>query len=311
VYSRGALFTDTRALAYQSAEAFSWPAARPGTVAFAPASIMPLVSLGALPQVGTLDTNVGANAAFFGDVAELRGPFVPASWRSYTMPQSIAASNAEIKADKAWVDARLDFIAHPEIAQAFGGAVTTSARALLPITGGTAVLAYVKGRLLDQSARAIARSPGRYSWIFLPETVRALKCEGRCVVALKGRPPPLPANPLPQRSQALPLHVPAPWLLWVHPLTDNASAIRFNTAYDPHWIALRGIDVLPHFRMDAVVNAWIVPPHNDRDVALIEWVAALQSLFEVVGVAWVCWLLARYIRQRRNANLIIATGEAV
>jgi len=300
IYPRPWLHTDSDSLSHQSAEPLNLPQVQTRNVSvLRQSTAMPFVTITGLPAIGTLNTDLSANAAFFGDVAQLGGAFVPRQWMAYQSPAPIVVSNAQIRADRAWVDARLDFIAHPELAQAFGGAVTTSPHVLLPIAGGTMILAYVQGALTDQSGRTVLRAKGAYRWITLSNSVRALACRGRCVLALRGIAPDAPQNPAPQASRQVPFRVVAPWLLWVRADTTGVSTLRLNAAYDPNWIAIADGRPLPHFRLDAIVNAWIVPPQTHSSVLLLNVVAALQTLFEILGYAWVLWLLWMAMASKR------------
>jgi hypothetical protein len=303
IYSRPWLRTNAVALADQSAEPGPFPTSAPaGTIRLPAAAVMPLLAVTGLPRIGTLDTELGANAAFFGDVAHLGGAWVPPDWDAVERPDAVVVSNTQVRADRGWVDARLDYIAHPELAQAFGGAMTTS-RAFLPIAGGASILGYVDGTLRDQRGRVVARGHGDYRWVPLDSGVRAVGCDGRCAVALRGHPPDLPLNPPAQAFSRPPFGTLMPWLLWARVGDRVPRVLRLNEAYDPHWIAVDAARPLVHFRLDAAVNGWIVPPQSPGQIAVVYVPAVFQFVFEVVGCVWIAVVIVAACRSAAGGGL--------
>jgi hypothetical protein len=267
----------------------------------------PSASIDFLPEMSTvalapvtdaLDT-LGAGRVFFGDAARASGN-VPDAWRQYRPVSDVPVDRAHLQPSDGWVDARQAFLGDPELAQALGGAITTSSVALLPLRSDLEALVFVDGRLTDQAAKTVLTARGGYRWIRLPASLHAARCFGVCVVAAQGAPPLGASDRAMLPSTAVPFHVWTPWWVTVAaPAAPRAQLLRYNVAYDDHWSALAGWTRLAHVRVDTVVNGWIVPAGGvDQPVVLLETSAAVQAICEIAGFAWACWIVFASIRWR-------------
>ena len=251
---------------------------------------MPLLSLRAeCPLVVSIGDNPAENAVFFGDQR-------PNAVRAFT------PSRATRDSARAWVDARLSVATHPENGTAFGGVLTSGVGAL-PIAGATSLLARVDGELSDDRNRLVTGSGIAFHWRRLAADVRSVHCRGTCVVALAGTPPRnIPEHHLDdaRARTALPLRALTAWLA-VATLPPGAyGTLRYNVRYDAHWLAYANSDRLPHFRLDASLNGWIVPPTRaSRRLILVNAAAAIQALLEIMSFVTLGGCLLANARRRR------------
>ncbi len=255
----------------------------------------PLVSLLPLPGIDLTGTHIGAGNVFFGDAATALDTAWPSAWRAFGRVGAVRPPKIEANPALDWVDARLLFLAFPDLAQPFGGAATTSTR-LLPLeTGARHVLANVDGYLDDDRGRpVVATSTGGYRWLALPPGARGVRCAGRCVVALTGDPPVGVAVAGTRAGRPVEAARVLPWLAGaVLPPLGASAVVRLNERFDAHWVAIQGWAALPHVRLDATVNGWLVPPGNARRVYFVDVQAAIQAALEAAGVAWTLALLVR------------------
>jgi len=254
-------------------------------------SAIPLLTQTEMPLVGELNANIGAGNVFFGDARSVSGAAVPRYWRSLPEVRRLNVSNVGLNDASGWIDARFVFMVRPELAQAFGGAYTRSSEPLtIPQSRGA--LVYVNGSLFDGEGKVVTRSTFEYRWVKLRSS-NMLHCVGECVVALLGETPKLPLQPTPRLWSVVPYKVLAPWL-FVAVRTTQAPILRLNVRFAPTWLAISQGHLLAHLRLDAAVNAWFLPRGNgDRRVVIINEIAALQALAEVVGFAWTVIVLTR------------------
>lgn len=254
-------------------------------------SAVPLLTQTEMPLVGELNANIGAGNVFFGDARSVSGATVPRDWGSLPEARRLDVSNVGLNDATGWIDARFVFMVRPELAQAFGGAYTRSG-APLKIRHSRGALVYVNGSLYDGEGAVLTRSTFDYRWIKLrPSNI--LHCVGECLVALLGESPKLPLEPTPRLWSEVPYKVLAPWL-FVVVKTTQAPIMRLNVRFAPAWLAISQGHPLVHFRLDAAVNAWFLPRGNgDRRVVIINEIAALQAVAEVVGFAWTLIVLTR------------------
>jgi hypothetical protein len=263
------------------------------------------LSLAPIPPVCAVCTRIDADAVFFGDVAGMRGPTVPAAWEAYRRPVAVAAPGDDVQADRGWVDARLAFAARPELGQPFGGAMTTSAKAALPVTSRTDILVDVQGELVAASGAIIARTTQGYRWVPLPAGIDSLRCLGLCVVALEGsRPKDVPAEAGASAS-TVPVSgtTAAPWLEFVDVPRGPTALLRFNVAYDHGWAAFAALGPLAHVRTDAIVNGWLLPARaTGTRIILVHWPSVLASLLELGAACWIVYLIMLRVRsfERRD-----------
>lgn len=259
---------------------------------------IPLVSVMAPPALERERIRLGAGDVFFGDAAGLSGPGVPADWQSLPHVRPILPGREEVDAARAWVDARLSFIADPVLAQPFGGVVTRSTVPFSLRPGGDRVLAFVRGRLFDQRGAVVSTGTGGYRWLALPADTSSLRCAGTCALTLLGNPPALaPAGAERAPAEALGVWVPMPWLVTARGLRPAAGPrmLRLNVAFDPHWVAFAGPRLLPHVRLDGTVNGWLDVPPGGGGVLFCNALALLQTLCELAGALWVVFLLRRAV----------------
>lgn len=263
-------------------------------------------SIAAEPELALLDhvavtstlPEIGSGQIFFGDVAGLSGPAIPVGWSHYSDVRGVPSSRKDLLASEGWVDVRGAFIAEPELGQPFGGALTTSSTAMLPVeddAGG--LLVFVRGTLLAQSARVLTGTTHGYAWIAIPRSAHAVRCEGECVVAARGTPPVLAAPAVPLQSE-MPLHAPTPWLAWTElPVRHNTTVLKYLVGYDRAMLAFTPLGTLPHFRIEAAFNGWLVAGHDARlPVLIVDVLSALQFVLEILGFtlfAILGWKVAR------------------
>jgi len=294
IVSRPWLTSDASALSAQRA----LPAPKaPAADAAATRALIPSSALAIepIPPTCSVCADLSAGAVFFGDVAGMSGPLVPSAWRTYPSAIAIRAPSTSVLAKDGWVDARLAFTSDPELAQAFGGAVTTSDGASLPVLGGLDALVFVRGRLLASSGAVVAKSTSGYEWVHLGEEVRALRCDGLCAVALEARG--APAIPAESQSNALPsplaIRTWIPWMVSADIPAGGAAMLRYDVAFDQGWTASMRGTPLPHVRVDAFANGWLVPERGaSATVAIVHVPSLVAAILEAIGVGWAGWLVA-------------------
>ena len=179
----------------------------------------------------------------------------------------------------AWIDARLTFATHPEFGNAFGG-VATSSRLPLRVLGIPAILAAVRGELLDSHARILAKS-GPYRWIPLDSGETSVICSGECAVAVGGafqarlpdQGPVATLTPLKMSSGGS----------WTFEASNvPAGLLRAAMRYDRGWIAYGdGTGLLSHIKLNGMLNGWIVPRQTTR-VHIVHLVSAVGFGLEIL-----------------------------
>jgi hypothetical protein len=258
---------------------------------------LPELTVGGFPAIGTLDANFGAGNVFFGDARGVTGAFAPPGWRDFAVVRAIEPDNVFVSAADGWVDARLAFVEDPDLAQPYGGAVTTNASATLPVVPGFA-LVFARGALLARDGTPIVTNSGGYRWVAVHENVRAVRCAGLCVVAAEAaQVPSAPLDPPSQHSEGVAFSTPIPWFVSAELPAGSLPLLRYNVRFDPKWAAFFDGTALPHLRIDGAVNGWLVPPRaHAAKVYLIETGAALTTLSEIVAVTIVCSLVFYALR---------------
>lgn len=256
-------------------------------------SAAPLVALEATPGRCGVCADAGAGNVLVGE-----GP--ASGWTRPLGSQRVAVDPAA-----GWIDARLTFAEHPELAQPLGGAYTTRAGAVLPLPAAPSVLVDVTAGGLRTTAGALVSGPtSGYRWIPLPPRTTAVVCEGGCLVAAVGDPagatneaPPVAARPLAARFIT-------PWLLVVDLPAAASGVVRVLERDDPGWLALRlpSLTPLPHQRLDGVFAAWSVraAPLASR-LLIVNATAALQVLAGILGVAFAAFALLRWRDEARTS----------
>jgi hypothetical protein len=298
----------------RAAQSFQTALARPSTGA--PSSALtylkpqPLVAMLPLPNIVTFVDDLGAGDVLFADAADVRGQAVPTSWASYRPLIPVPAPNRFVNASDGWVDARLSFAADPRLAQAFGGAATTSANDLLSLAIGVPALVFVDGTLVDQRDRLVSGATRGYRWVNISADVSGVRCHGLCAVATQGYPPAIaPASMKRAHSASLIFRARAPWWIETSVTVGDASTLRLNAAFDKNWIAMAGSDQLSHVRLDTAVNGWLLPARTaSQQVRMIQWPAAVQALLESAGALWVLFLIGFRRRGAPNTGPSHATA---
>lgn len=258
-------------------------------------AVIPMMSiLPGRPQVGTIMQRLGGGNVLFSDVNNV-------TWSA----QAIKVPRTTLDPRNGWVDIRLTYETHPEFAQPFGGVITES-RKSLKVARGEHVLAWVQGSLFD-GGQLLASSTGSYRWLG-PEFSGSLRCEGTCVVAATGFPPQAPENPAPRRFSTLAQHALCSWLVITTVPASAAATLRYNVAYDNHWIAVGpGWRVLQHVRLDGVINGWIVTSSQRGDrIVLVEWSAGCVAASELFVACVLLVLLTRSILEKGRRFLLVA-----
>jgi hypothetical protein len=245
----------------------------------------PLLSFVAAPaMVVSVGNTPGERAEFFGDRdPQLVEPFVP----------SLLTHDAS----KAWVDARFDIATHPEEASAFGGVVTASGE-LLHRPNRASVLGRAHGRLLDEFGDVIIASDAPQRWYRLPPNAHELRCEGRCMLALAGDVP----SKLPEHAftpltdhKMIELRQYLPWFCTATVAPHSEGILRFNTRYDPYWLAFDGTHFLAHFRLDTAINAWQIAKIDiPQRLWLVHGISFMQAVFEGFALLWLLIVQAMY-----------------
>lgn len=249
----------------------------------------PEMTLGQMPLLGSLVSQIGSGNELFSDA----GPGVIKPVRS---------SNTYVREKDGWVDVRFDFISHPELAQAIGGVVTTNSHALLRIQPAPLTLVNISGALYAANGRRIFGNTRGYRWLAVPRGVQRVRCSGRCVVAAQTFRHVVPSlNPPPRAFTRLPFRFIAPWFVSAAVLPGPRQSLRYNVAFDPHWVAFFRGKVLRHERIDAAVNGWVVPQRSKGGtIYIVHLTSALQSFAEVMAVLWIVLLLAAALIQSRS-----------
>lgn len=295
---RAWLRSDDAALASQRAIAGTVVHADPAAPGIERLTPAPLLSLDGPPQTCGVCTSLGGAGVFFGDVAGMRARTAPAAWAAYPRVVHVPARTSDVRAAAGWVDARLAFAADPELGQPFGGVMTTSPQALLPVDGGLDALVSVRGRLVTSDGSVIASTTDGYRWVALRPDARAVRCVGLCVVALEA-PGALafPAEvPGPASRAPLALREYAPWLGRALVPAGGPTLLHYDVAYDRGWLAFGG-GVLTHVRIDAVTNGWLLPARaSSGSVTIVHWPSAIAALFEIAGFVWTAALAILLLR---------------
>lgn len=264
-------------------------------------SSVPQLGLSPVPHEVSIGSRVGANGVFFGDV-----PRNEAGVRAFgDQPHFSSAhpDNLYANADKGWVDARFVFLSFPRLAQGLGGAATFSNRAVLQLPAGSAVLAYANGTLRTEGGTVLVSHTRGYVWSSLPmPTPMRVRCDGFCIVV--GTADRLPPPSAPQHYAAVkPVEFSSqlPAFVTASVPAHGDSLLRFGVAYDWAWVALAGGQVLPHLRIDEVINGWILSASTRRErVLLFNAVSITQTFFEAAGFALVVWLFAHCAYARKG-----------
>ena len=249
----------------------------------------PLVSACDGTRVVALPDRVGDCNLFVADAASL--------YPAYPAVRALRARSDSLDPGAGWIDARLTFAAAPELAQGIGGILTESA-VPYSVESGSALLAYVRGRLNAPDGRTLASGPGEFRWIAIPSGVSSVTCTGVCeLVARSARVPLLPLNASPARASALPFHELAPWLFIVGPSASAIQVLRLNERYDAAWTAFSAWRVIPHVRLDSSANGWLFSQPSSNATILLQVTSLVQFIAEICGIVALAWLLKAAARE--------------
>ncbi len=261
--------------------------------------VLPELTVGAIPELATLGDDISKPAILFPDSA----PLSKLGENSKFHPILPNRASADIKT--AWIDSRLSYVAHPELAEVFGGVATESRQSTWALEGPAAILVFVSGRLhiwrLPFSSSLVS-SQG-FQWITIPRGLSQLRCAGLC--ELVGRSPTRPAHPLNakrQRLTELGFTSITPWLLRTS--TSKSSQTRLITyreRYNYWWWAWMGGRKLTSIRVNGIFNGWLIPRmENGSNILIIEVVAAGQAVLEVLAACFVMYSIITTLIQLRT-----------
>ena len=302
VVGRSWLREDSKAMGY--GRALPAPVAPDG--ANTPDSVLeasPELAVVPLPRACAVCADAGADAVFFGDAAGVHDPGAPPAWTSYPHADVVAAPDVHVSAADGWVDARLSFSSDPELAQPFGGALTTSRAASLPLGLDRYALVFVRGALVDNTGSVVARDTRGYRWIALPAATRSVRCAGRCLVALTA--PEVPDVPAEAPSKDLPIGVPFearfPWRVEATVPPGRASMVRYLVRFDDAWSASLDGKPLAHVRVDGYANGWLLPSRSTPSpLVIVHDTSAAQAALECAGAIWTVGTIVAIAVPRRR-----------
>jgi hypothetical protein len=272
------------------------PASRGAGVCRNPETLLnaaPLVALAPEVQTCSLCAQAGNGAVFFGDLA-------PGLFRALPLQREF------VDPARGWIDARLAFGERPDLAQGLGGIFTTSSRPFI-LPPGSSMLVAVRGALVDQAGRTLARDTAGYRWVRLPDGVRTVACRGGCTVAGVGSPGTVPLERDAARYDPIPSRLLASWLIAVDLPRGRSGLLRSLTSYDPGWVAFGrdAASALHHVRVDAAFNGWIVTAGPGGRVWLVHLPSVAQALASALGLGTIVvllWLVARDAGVNRRAG---------
>ncbi len=278
-------------------------------------SPLPELTLQDVPEIASLLNQFGTGNVLFADAAMTIPRTLSEAWGRQPEAIPVQFSRESVNAQDAWVDARGAFAQHPEFGQPFGGALTTSSTAGLKVASGLPLLVGVQGSLLDAKGRPIQGSTHGFKWVFLPRDASPLRCHGLCLVATQASfLPNAPLNRPPKPYVGIKFHAYFPFFIVATLPRRSMHVLRYNVRFDAHWAAFLRMHVLPHFRIDGIVNGWFLGNGNSPEpVLLIETVALAQALLEVaVIVTLLVWgsmeMLKFQARRGRNDAAVRESG---
>ncbi len=260
--------------------------------------VTPELSVARSTAVGSIADRTGDGNIWFSDVTPAAQTLLgaPAPVGSFV---PVVVSNAEVFLDRGWVDERLSMIVYPEFAHAVSGALTSS-QEWLDVRPALDTLVDVRGTLRSQGGSIVSGTTSGPRWVRLDAQTHLLRCSGLCLVAAQGRVPAgLPQYPPPVPASAVPFSQLAPWLAIATLPNGGERILRYNVAYDRYWQALTLSGALPHLRLDATTNGWILPVHGATRVVLVQTVAAIGAVIEAAVIVWLLVWLGLFAWRRR------------
>jgi hypothetical protein len=234
---------------------------------------VPIASLEPSVNVCSLCSLAGRGNVFFGDLPG---------------ETFVHAPGGHVCADpnECWIDARLVFPSHPNLAQGLGGVYTTQTDIPITLPARLRPLVAVQGSLLERGGRPIAAGNGSYQWLAASPKARTVFCLGACLIAGYSPRPFGPLEAPAPRWTRVPLHMLTAWLADVSIPAGAGGVLRFLEMYDSGWIALnpRGMMLFPHIRLDASLNGWQIPASpQTEDLILVQVKALVEFLAEIGG----------------------------
>ena len=260
----------------------------------------PELALHAVPELDSTPGRPWETTIFFGDVRDIGGTDVPASWSSAAPVSVVHSTSGAVSATEGWVDVRSAFASQPFLAQGIGGVITTNSTALLSVDPLKWTLVLVRGVLLNEHGSVVARTRADYQWI-LPGNA-TFRCAGMCVVSAQTVRPSGTTRPVEQAPAALTFAQWSSWLAFATLPPGQRALLRYNVRYDEHWIAILAGTRLTHVPIDSTFNGWLVPARDrSQRLVLIEWIAALQFALMCSGSLVVTMLCAYWLAFQRKA----------
>lgn len=287
VVSRAWFHSDWPTLRYQEVT-LAEPRSLPSSRALAAVPIIAISN--SIPGITTSAQDLVSNGVFLSDA----------------LPGSVSVLHAlrddELDYTRHWVDTRFASLTHPEWSTALDG-VLTSGSEFYPLPSGNELLADVNGKLVDSRNRVIAttNSSGQRWWP-IPPSAKAVRCSGQCalIAVFRGQ------LPRPLRMTAWkPLH----WqefspYLYIAAITPSGAyrTVRFAERYSSYWTAFIGGHSAQHYRLNSVLNGWLLPPRSGGKLYLVETVALAQFIVECLSCLVIVVLLIREILMERTRN---------
>ena len=268
----------------------------------------PELTIGRIPNIDPTLPPLGSDLVFAGDARNVRGPGVPRSWAHIKRVKGFVASRAYLDAKSQWVDARYVFSARPGLGESIGG-IATESRRPLPLPQNVAILAYVRGKLMSRGHLVVPDTHGAYRWTQRLSLSAPVVCHGLCILAAQSEAPPAVMPPGSRRNRRhrdkpVKFATPFSWVAIARVSPGPREFLRYNVAFDRGWIALREGKALPHVRVEAVFNGWIINARShDSTVLIIEVVSAMQALAELAVFAFLLFFFAAELRNRSKAEL--------
>jgi len=259
----------------------------------------PLLSLGrGMPAVVSIGNDPAESATFFGDLdgRERKRFGLPAATRLVRYDPS----RASLDPHAGWVDARLAVVSRPRWGNAFGGVVTAS-DAPLDTKDAVAVLAQSSGALVTPGGAIVAPARPALHWWRLPRAGTPLRCRGTCIVVMgTTQLPTLPEHAAPSSYEAVEANAVFPWLVVAKLPSGGTGTLRYAVRYHRHWVAVQRGRILQHVRLATALNGWLVDGEGGGTIYLVESLALIQALLEVLCIATLAALVVSATLRRRN-----------
>jgi hypothetical protein len=181
--------------------------------------------------------------------------------------------------------------------QGLGGIFTTSHVRSDQVAADHPLLVDVQGKLIGaETLKVISRTTKGLAWVNGPHIAEPLVCIGSCAIVLQvdSLQKVVPAE---LRSAAeLKATGFAPWF-WSVSLprgTAPGNTMRFNSRFDKGWLAIDGLELQSHFRVDSAFNGWqLKPSTRGKAIMIVHLPSLLQFLLQCLVIGWTGWLALR------------------